>query len=270
TTDALTATLVVSGVLPSGVTFTDNGNGTATLAGTPATGTTGTYALTITATNAVGSATQSFTLTVANPSTPIITSAASAMFNVVAVRSFTVTTAASPVANAITEVGGLPAGVTFVNNNDGTATLSGRPNAGTAGVYLITITASNGGSSANQTFTLTVGPVAGAAPTITSANVTAFVIGTPGTFKITTTGTPTAAIVEAGALPSGVSFTDNGDGTATIAGTAAAGSAGRYALTITASNTAGSAIQNVTLFINNNVTATPVFTSAPSTTFTIG
>src|SRR5262249_1112161 len=97
-----------------------------------------------------------------------------------------------------------------------------------------------------------------------------FVVGTPGTFKITTTGTPTAAIVETGALPSGVSFTDNGDGTATIAGTAAAGSAGRYPLTITASNTAASAIQNVTLFINNTVTATPVFTSAPSTTFTVG
>ena len=36
--------------LPSGVTFTDNGNGTATLSGTPAAGTTGTYTFTITAT----------------------------------------------------------------------------------------------------------------------------------------------------------------------------------------------------------------------------
>ena len=47
------------------MTFVDNGDGTATLAGTPAAGTGGTYALTITATNGVApDATQSFTLTV--------------------------------------------------------------------------------------------------------------------------------------------------------------------------------------------------------------
>jgi hypothetical protein len=46
------------------VTFTDNGDGTATLAGTPASGTTGSYPLTITASNSAGSRQQSFTLTV--------------------------------------------------------------------------------------------------------------------------------------------------------------------------------------------------------------
>ena len=57
-----------------GVTFVDNGDGTATLAGTPAAGTGGTYALTITAANGVlPDATQSFTLTV--DQAPAITSA---------------------------------------------------------------------------------------------------------------------------------------------------------------------------------------------------
>ena len=47
------------------MTFVDNGDGTATLAGTPAAGTGGTYPLTITAANGVApNATQSFTLTV--------------------------------------------------------------------------------------------------------------------------------------------------------------------------------------------------------------
>ena len=54
-----------TGTLPSGVTFRDNGNGTATLSGTPASGSGGTYSLTITANNGVGSAAnQTFTLTV--------------------------------------------------------------------------------------------------------------------------------------------------------------------------------------------------------------
>src|SRR5262249_32681331 len=95
------ALLLTGGVLPSGVTFADNRNRTPTLSGTPATGSNGTYPLTIFATNIIGSASQSFTLTVDNPSTPIITSANTATFHVGALESFTVTTAASPVAITI-------------------------------------------------------------------------------------------------------------------------------------------------------------------------
>ena len=56
--------------LPDGVTFTNLNNGTATLFGTPAAETAGTYHITLTANNGVGlPATQSFTLTVNNPPT---------------------------------------------------------------------------------------------------------------------------------------------------------------------------------------------------------
>jgi len=55
----------LSGVLPGGVTFTDNGDGTATLAGAPAVGSGGVYPLTFTASNGIQpAATQVFTLTV--------------------------------------------------------------------------------------------------------------------------------------------------------------------------------------------------------------
>ena len=49
---------------------------------------------------------------------------------------------------------------------------------------------------------------------------------------MTTTGTPTPALSESGTLPSGVSFVDNGNGTATLAGTPAAGTQGTYPITI--------------------------------------
>ncbi|GAA1141195.1 putative Ig domain-containing protein [Nocardioides aquiterrae] len=45
------ATLSVEGSLPAGVTFTDRGDGTADIAGTPASGTAGSYPLTVTASN---------------------------------------------------------------------------------------------------------------------------------------------------------------------------------------------------------------------------
>ena len=89
------------------------------------------------------------------------------------------------------------------------------------------------------------------APSITSANSTGFTTGSAGSFTITTTGSPTAAISESGALPSGVTLVDNHDGTATLAGTPAAGTAGTYRLTIKASNgTAPDASQTFTLTVS--------------------
>jgi subtilase family serine protease len=59
------ASITETGALPVGVTLLNNGNGTATLGGTPAAGTTGTYPLTLTAMNGVlPNATQAFTLSV--------------------------------------------------------------------------------------------------------------------------------------------------------------------------------------------------------------
>src|SRR5262249_4744443 len=134
---------------------------------------------------------------------------------------------------ALSETGALPTGVTFVDNKDGTATLAGTPDAGTGSTYSLTITATNGvAPDATQTFTLTVNH----APTITSANATTFTTGTAGTFTVTTTGFPKPMLSETGALPSGVTFVDNADGTATLAGTPDAGTGGTYAITITAAN----------------------------------
>lgn len=94
-------------------------------------------------------------------------------------------------------------------------------------------------------------PPATVAPTITSANNATFTVGQAGTFTVTATGTPTPTLTSSGALPSGVTFTDNGNGTATIAGTPAAGTNGSYPITITASNgTAPDATQNFTLTVN--------------------
>ena len=64
------------------------------------------------------------------------------------------------------------------------------------------------------------------------------------------TGYPAPALAESGPLPGGLTFTDNGNGTATIAGTLAAGSGGRYPVTITATNTAGTATRNFKIVVS--------------------
>ncbi|HJQ41627.1 MAG TPA: right-handed parallel beta-helix repeat-containing protein [Jatrophihabitantaceae bacterium] len=129
--------------------------------------------------------------------------------------------------------GTLPTGVTFTENGNGTATISGTPGANTGGTYSVTITASNGTSpNATHPFTLTVNQP----PTVTGADHATFTVGLPGTVSFGSTGFPTAALSVAGTLPTGVTFTDNGDGTATLAGTPEVGTEGSYPLTITANN----------------------------------
>ncbi|SHG49550.1 Putative Ig domain-containing protein [Jatrophihabitans endophyticus] len=258
-----TATRVTrTGALPSGVTFVDNGNGTATLAGNPAPGTGGTYPVTITADNAgtAPATTQSFTLTV-NES-PAITSPDHAIFAVGTAGSFTVTADNGyPAPPALTETGTLPGGLTFTDNGDGTATLDGTPRAGTGGVYTMVVTAGNGHSTdATQTFTLTVNESA----RITSADHADFTKGTASTFTVTTAGgqPSTVTLSETGALPRGLSFSDNGDGTATIAGTPT--ESGVFGVTITASNgVQPDATQSFTL----TVAGPPTITSPDTATF---
>ncbi|MGB7052007.1 MAG: putative Ig domain-containing protein [Acidimicrobiales bacterium] len=257
-----TAALTKTGALPTGVTLTDDGDGTATLAGTPAAGTRGSYAITIKAANGVSpNATQSFTLTV--DAAPAITSSNSTTFTVGSSGSFTVTSTGNPTPS-LAETGSLPSGVSFVAHANGTGTLSGTPAAGTGGVYPLTITASNGVSpDATQSFTLTVD----AAPVITSADSDSFTEGSSATFTVTSTGYPTAALSQTGALPAGVTFTDDGNGTATLSGTPAAGTGGSYPITVAASNGIGT---NATQPFTLTVDAAPAITSAGSATFTVG
>jgi hypothetical protein len=237
-----TAAFSETGGLPSGVTLIDNGNGTATLSGTPAAGSGGTYSLTITAANGVApNATQSFALTVDQP--PSISSAASTTFVAGLAGSFTATASGYP-APSFSETGILPSGVTMSSNG----TLSGTPGAGTGGIYSITITAANGVSpNGTQSFTLTVDQ----SPAITSSESATFTTGVAGSFTVTTTAYPTPALSKTGVLPSGVTFVDNGNGTATLAGTPASGTAGSYPLTIQVVNgVSPNGMQSFTLTVN--------------------
>jgi hypothetical protein len=95
------------------------------------------------------------------------------------------------------------------------------------------------------------------APSITSTPSTSFTIGSPGSFTITSIGTPTPSLTESGSLPSGVTFTDNGNDTATLSGTPAAGTVGSYPITITASNgVSPDATQDFTLTVTGLATTT--------------
>ena len=347
-------TLAATGTLPSGVTFTDNGGGSGTFAGTPAAATGGSYTATVTASNSTGSATQTVTITVnqtvvvttqptdrnvqagtavsftaaatgfpaptvqwqvstdaganftdiaganaatlvftaaqtdngnryraafANDTTattiaatltvgtaPTITSAAAASFTAGGgAQTFAVTTTGTPQPTLSLATGG-PTWLTLSGN-----TLTATPPATAGGSYSVSLTASNGyGSDATQTLVVTVTQT----PAITSAAAASFAVGSAGSFTVTTSGTPTPnAITAAGTLPSGVAFVSNGDGTATISGTPAAGTGGRYPVSIDASNGTVSTTQPFVLTVTEAVTitspATARFVDGVSSSFAV-
>src|SRR5262249_6110785 len=106
----------------------------------------------------------------------------------------------------------------------------------------------------------------------TSANATTFTVGQAGTFTVTTTGFPKASIARGGvALPSGVMFVDNGNGTGTLSGTPGPGTGGTYILSFTASNgVPPNAVQNpFTLTVQQPPTAVAdgPYTTDANTTF---
>jgi autotransporter-associated beta strand protein/predicted outer membrane repeat protein len=251
---------------PAGLTFTPNPNGSATLTGTPSAGTGNIYTLTFTAHNGIGGDDhQTFTLTINEA--PTITSANAATLTVGTTSTFTITTGHDfPTSTTLSESGPLAAGVTFQDNHNGTATLFGNPAATSGNTYPLTITARNGISpDFQQNFTLTVNE----APSITSASAATFTVGSASTFTITTGHDfPTSTTLsETGALPGGVTFNDNHDGTATLAGIPNAGSGNRYTLSVTAKNgVSPDAQQSFTLTVNE----APTITSAAAGTFTVG
>jgi hypothetical protein len=188
-----------------------------------------------------------------------ITSSDSATFSVGQSGSFQMADN-GPSAAKFFESGGLPDGVALSS----TGLLSGIPASGTGGSYPITVVASDGlPPKLIQKFVLTVD----ASPSITSGESTTFSVGQSGAFEVTTAGAPTAALIEIGTLPSGVTFTDNGDGTGTLSGTPGTNTIGVYPVSIIANNGIGSPdIEPLTLTVDQD----PAVTSGDRAGFTLG
>ena len=257
-----------SSTLPAGVSFSLSSAGTATLSGTPAPGTVGTYQVAITASNGVSpEATQTFTLTV----TQAPSSFSAGAFPPSTTYGNTVSLyAAGLPSNATGTVTFTAGGITL-----GTATVHpGQPQDSCTsavlpgGTYDVTATYSGDGNylgaTANTSFTVT------SPPTITSDSTATFTVGQPGSFPITTTGSPAPAVSESGTLPTGVSLAATKDGTYTLSGTPAPGAVGTYQVAITAYNgVQPDATQSLLLTVNQAPSKTS-FTAASnpsSTTF---
>jgi hypothetical protein len=144
---------------PAWLDLTDNGNGTATLAGTPAAADVGPHAVTLEVRDAANLvASQSFTVTVADANdAPAFTSTAVTSATAGTAYSYAIATSDPDAGDTRTITATVPAWLTLTDAGNGTATLAGTPAAGNVGPHTVSLTVRDAaGATATQDFTVTV------------------------------------------------------------------------------------------------------------------
>jgi hypothetical protein len=146
----------------------------------------------------------------------------------------------------------LPAWLTLTDNGDRTATLAGTPGAGDVGDHAISLTVSDGTAMDVQDFTIAVAaaPVGNTAPVLTSTAVTDAAEGTTYTYDVTASDADGDALaITATVLPAWLTLNDNGDGTAALTGTPAAGDVGDHDVSLEVSDGEDAATQDFTIAV---------------------
>jgi hypothetical protein len=159
--DDLTITEVI---VPDWITtFTDNGNGTATISGTPDNGDVGNHAVTIRVSDTKVNVDQAFTITVSNTNdSPTFTSTAVTSINEDEVYTYNIITqdvdAGSSVSISATTT--LPSWLSLTDNGNKTATLTGTPENADVGTVNVTLRVTdNALATTDQSFAITVSNV---------------------------------------------------------------------------------------------------------------
>jgi hypothetical protein len=226
--------------LPSWLVVTASA-GQVILSGTPPLGTRHQYSLPVVASSSAGSANQ--TLVITAGTAPVITSPATATLHADRSSTFRIHATGRPTPS-LSITGNLPAGVTWAATGTGTITLTGAPAPGSGGTYPVTVQAQSATGTTQQALVITVDEQ----PSFTSSPIATWTHGVVNNLMIRTSpGYPTATLSTKGSVPSWMTFTDLGNGSATLSGTPPA-SAVRpvpYTVTVVASNGGPAVVQKV-------------------------
>ena len=223
---------ITAPTIPAWLALTDNGDGTATLTGTPTSADLGDHNVVLEVTDNIAAPVQQmFTITVNNVNdAPMFTSAALTSGTQDAVYTYDITATDQDAGDTLTITAPtLPAWLTLTDNGDGTATLTGTPGSGDVGDHNVELQVEDaGGLTDTQSFTITVANV-NDAPMFTSTAATDADEDMEYLYSITTTDVDGDMLTITGVtVPAWLTLTDNGDGTAELRGTPAAGDVGDH------------------------------------------
>ncbi len=270
------ASLSVSG-LPAFATFTNNGNGTGNIVFNPSVANVGNYVIVVTANdNKNGIATKAFTVNVSTSvpenHNPVIVSVAPQTVTIPNVLTFGVTATdqdSDPLTLSIT---GLPSFATFTDSGNGTGNVVVTPSTNDAGVYTLTITATdNNGGSTSQEITITINPALNQNPVISPVSPQTITI--PNTLILGVSATDAdgdTIALSVSNLPSFATFTDNLNGTGSMVLNPSAGTEGVYDVTLTATDSkGGTATQVISINIIPAPNQNPIIAPLSPQTVTI-
>ena len=258
--DGETATITAP-TLPAWLTFTDNGNNTATLSGTPSDSNIGSNSVVLNAADATGSSTQSFTITVNG--LPSFTSNAITSANEDSVYTYNITVTDPEGDNTTITAPTLPGWLAITDNGNNTATITGTPLQANVGNNSVTLRATDSsGGYKEQSFTIAVANV-NDLPAFTSTAVTTVDEDSTYTYNITVSDEDgETATITAPTLPAWLTFTDNGNNTATLSGTPSDSNIGSNSVVLNAADATGSSTQSFNIVVNG----IPTFSSSPTLT----
>ena len=210
--------------LPTGLRWTDEANGKASIWGVPLASSAGTTQVKLTASNAMGSSKQVLAISVER--SPAL--GAWLLPAATAGKHYSSSAPAFGFPAPVIATTGLPSGLVLSFEGAGKATLSGVPAVGSEGVHHVKVTVSNALGQASTTYTFTVeGP-----PAITSKAKLTVAAGQAFSFKLSASGYPLATFSHS-ALPRGLKWAMKAGQPPTISGQLTAKQSGVHKVTIT-------------------------------------
>ncbi len=232
--DGTTPALTTS-TLPTGAGFTDNGNGTGSLSWTPTFAQSGVYSVTFYASD--GSATDSevVSITVNNVNqAPILAAIGPRSTTENIALNFAVTASDADGTTPTLTSSTLPAGASYTDNGNGTASFAWTPTFLQSGVYSVTFYASDGVATDSEIVAITVIDAGNQLPVLASIGTKTLTEGVNLNFAVSATDAESTPTFTTSALPSGATFIDNGNGTGTFDWTPNFSQAGGYTVTFRA------------------------------------
>jgi hypothetical protein len=211
--------LLTTSALPTGATFTNNGNGTGTFDWTPTFTQSGVYNITFYASDGVDSDSElvAITVTDAGNQPPVLDAIGPRTVAEGAVLNFGVSASDLDGTTPALTAENLPLNTSFIDNLNGTGTFNFSPDFTQAGIYLVLFIASDGILSDSEQVTITVTEPGNQPPTISAVSDATIYEGN--TFEVVVTATdPEATPITFSVTTSltGYSFVDSGNGVAVV------------------------------------------------------
>ncbi len=264
---------LTTSALPTGAAFIDNNDGTGSFSWTPDFTQSGSYDVTFYATDdTLGADSEIVTITVidAGNQTPVLATIGSQSTTEDVNLSFGVSATDPDGTIPALTTSTLPAGAAFIDNGDGTGSFSWTPSFDQAGIYDVTFYATDDTAAVDsEVVAITVLDAGNQSPVLAAIGAQSTTENVNLNFGVSATD-PDATIpaLSTSILPTGASFTDNGDGTGTFDWTPTFTQSGTYDVTFYASDGALIDSELVTITVNEAGNQEPVLASigAQSTT----